>query len=265
MAVTPPPRQTRLPEKAAVVKGVAENETDAEQINIPVGSLRIKDIAGHLISEIMVPVVGGGWIALPTREGIGGSSWVLQMGPGAPQNIEGGIINDLDQISLWRIPEDQSLESPELYSWSASKPLTWLALRSRDPPEPVEISAIGKQGNFDKGSLPGDLNDSGVFIQDGRVVGWTFGDFIDGAFLWTGDMGRNLKAEIRVDDFYRLGRGPDPGVNGRPSFGIESRFSMTAFCDTLSAKLMEREKAWRSILEESRRPLLRGLPTTTPR
>jgi len=52
--------------------------------------------------------------------------------------------------------------------------------------------------------LPGGINDSGVFIQDGRVVGWTFGDIIDGSFLWAGDVGRNLKAEIRVDDYYRL-------------------------------------------------------------
>jgi clan AA aspartic protease (TIGR02281 family) len=197
--VTPTARQTRLPEKASVIKDVTESEADAEQINIPVGLLRIRDIAGHLISEFMVPVVGGGWVALPTREGIGGSSWILQMGAAGRQDIEGGIINDLDQISLWRIPEDQSLESPELYPWSAGKPMTWLALRSQDSPQPVEIGGIGRQGNFNKGSLPEGLNDPGVFIQDGHVVGWTFGDFIDGAFLWTGDVGRNLKPEIRVD------------------------------------------------------------------
>jgi clan AA aspartic protease (TIGR02281 family) len=202
--VTPPPRQTRLPEKASVVKVVTESEADAEQINISVGLLRIRDIAGHLLSEIMVPVVGGGWVALPTRESIGGSSWALQMSSGGPHTIESGIINDLDQISLWRIPEDQRLESPELYPWSAGKPLTWLALRPQDPLESVEISGIARQGNFNKGSLPDDINDAGVFIQDGRVVGWTFGDFIDGAFLWAGDVGRNLKAEIRVDDYYRL-------------------------------------------------------------
>ncbi len=202
--VTSPSRQTHLPEKASIVKAKTESEADAVQINIPVGLLRIRDIAGYLLSEIMVPVVGGGWVALPTREGIGGSSWVLQMSAGGPQTIEGGIINDLDQISLWRIPEDQSLESPEFFPWSAGKPLTWLALRSQDPPEPVEISGIGRQGNFNKGSLPDDINDAGVFIQDGRVVGWTFGDFIDGAFLWAGDVGPNLKAEIRVDDYYRL-------------------------------------------------------------
>jgi clan AA aspartic protease (TIGR02281 family) len=202
--VTPAPRQTRLPEKAPVVTAGTDSEADAEQINIPVGLLRIRDIAGHLISEILVPVVGGGWVALPTRECIGGSSWILQMSSGGRQDIEGGIINDLDQISLWRIREDQILESPDLYPWSAGKPLTWLALRSQDPPESIEIGAIGRQGNFNKGSLPDGINDSGVFIQDGRVVGWTFGDLIDGAFLWTGDGGRNLKAEIWVDDYYRL-------------------------------------------------------------
>ena len=202
--VEPPPRQTRLPEKDSAVKAVTESEAGAEQINIPVGLLRIRDIAGNLISEILVSVVGGGWIALPTREAIGGFRWVLQISAGDSQDIEGGIINDLDQISLWRIPEDQVLESPELYPWSASKPLTWLALRSSDPPEPVEINGIDRQGNFYKGSLPDSINDSGVFIQDGRVVGWAFGDFIDGAFLWAGDMGRNLKPEIRVDDYYRL-------------------------------------------------------------
>ena len=144
--VTPPPAQTSVPEKASVVKAVTETEADTEQINIPVGLLRIRDVSGHLLSEIMVPVVGGGWVALPTRESIGGSSWVLQMSAGGPQTIEGGIINDLDQISLWRIPEDQSLESPALFPWSAGKPLTWLALRSQDPPEPAEIRGIGRQG-----------------------------------------------------------------------------------------------------------------------
>jgi len=201
---TPPPRQTPLPEKASVVKAVPESEADEDRIDLPVGLLRIRDIAGHLIAEIMVPVVGGGWVALPTREVIGGADWVLLLGSGTPRKIEGGITNDLDQISLWRIPENQSLESPELYPWSAGKPLTWQGLRSQDPPLPVEIGGIGRQGNFYKGSLPGDIDDSGVFIQDGRVVGWTFGDLIDGAFLWAGDAGPNLKTELRVDDYYRL-------------------------------------------------------------
>ena len=196
--------QARISEKASSVKPVTGSEFDAGQISIPTGLLRIKDIAGNVISEITVPVVGGGWVALPTRISLGGSNWVLQMSSGNQLEIEGGITNDLDQISLWRIREDLSIESPDLYPWSADEPLTWRALRSPDPPEPIEIRGIGRQGNFYKGSIPDSINDSGVFMQADRVVGWTFGDFIEGAFLWAGDEGSNLRAEIRVDDYYRL-------------------------------------------------------------
>ena len=197
-------RQARLPEKPAPIKPVTESKSDAEQINIPIGVLRIKDVTGKLISEITVPVVGGGWVAVPTRSSLGGSRWVLQMSSGNQLEIEGGISNDLDQISLWRIREDLSIDSPDLYPWSADKPLTWRALRSQDPPEPIEIGAIGRQGNFFKGSTPDSINDSGVFIQADRVVGWTFGDVVEGTFLWAGDDGSNLRAAIRVDDYYRL-------------------------------------------------------------
>jgi clan AA aspartic protease (TIGR02281 family) len=205
---TDKPSSTRpqggISEKAPAVKPVTGRESDAEQISIPVGLLRIKDITGNVISEITVPVVGGGWVALPTRLSLGGSNWVLQMSSGSQLEIEGGLISDLDQISLWRIREDLSIESPDLYSWSPDRPLFWRALRSQDPAEPIEIGGISRQGNFYKTSIPEAINDSGVFIQADRVVGWSFGDSIDGAFLWTGDEGRNLKTEIRVDDYYRL-------------------------------------------------------------
>jgi clan AA aspartic protease (TIGR02281 family) len=205
---TDKPSSTRpqggISEKAPAVKPVTGRESDAEQISIPVGLLRIKDITGNVISEITVPVVGGGWVALPTRLSLGGSNWVLQMSSGSQLEIEGGLISDLDQISLWRIREDLSIESPDLYSWSPDRPLFWRALRSQDPAEPIEIGGISRQGNFYKTSIPEAINDSGVFIQADRVVGWSFGDSIDGVFLWTGDEGRNLKTEIRVDDYYRL-------------------------------------------------------------
>ena len=192
------------PEKASPIKPVTASESDAEQINIPTGLLRIKDVTGNLILEITVPVVGGGWVAVPTRRSLGGSNWVLQMSSGNQLEIEGGITNDLDQISLWQIRGDLSLESPDLYPWSADKPLTWLALRSPDPPEPIEIRGVGRQGNFYKSAIPDGINEPGVFIQADQVVGWTFGDLVEGAFLWAGEEGSELRSEIRVDDYYRL-------------------------------------------------------------
>ncbi|MGD1968488.1 MAG: retropepsin-like aspartic protease [Desulfobacterales bacterium] len=191
-----------LPEKASFTKaGVAD---EAESITIPVGLLRIRDVVGNLLSETMVPVVGGGWIALPSRQTLGGYNWILQMDSGTQHAIEGGIINDLEPISLWRIREDQMIDSPDLHFWSADTQLTWMALRSPDPPERIDIGAVVAQGNFTKGAVSDDINDAGVFIQNDRVVGWTFGDSDKGAFLWNGEEGRNLKPDIRVDDYYRL-------------------------------------------------------------
>jgi len=197
-------RQAELPQESSPVEPATVGESDTEQINIPTGVLRIGDVTGNLILEITVPVVAGGWIAVPTRRSLGGSSWVLQMSSENQLEIEGGITDDQDQISLWRIREDLTIESPELYAWSADRPLTWLALRSPDPPEPIEIRVIGRQGNYYKGSIPDSISDPGVFIQADRVVGWTFGDIVEGAFLWAGDVGSSLRAEIRVDDYYRL-------------------------------------------------------------
>ena len=198
------PKEAELPEKELPPEEPAESEPDVEQINLPVGLVQIRNIAGNLISEIFVPLVGGGWVALPTRVVLGGYQWMLQVSSGNRFEIQGGIIGDQDKIGLWRIPDNQSLESPDLYPWSPGRPLTWLALRSQDPPEPIEIEVISRQENFITASIPGGPIESGAFIQDDRVVGWTFGDPIDAAFLWTGDEGRSLKAEIRVDDYYRL-------------------------------------------------------------
>ena len=191
-----------LPEKASFVKAAPINEV--EPINIPVGLLRIYDIAGNPLSETTVPIVGGGWVAVPTRQTLGGYSWTLQLDSGARQAIEGGVVNDLEQIGLWRIRNDQTIASPELYSWSADLPLTWVALSSSGPPGQIDIANVIAEGNFIKGNLSAAIDDPGVFIQDGRVVGWTFVEPDAGAFLWAGDEGRNLKADIRVEDYYRL-------------------------------------------------------------
>jgi len=197
-------KEAELSEKDLPPEEPAESEPDVEQISLPVGLVQIRDITGNLISEISVPLCGGGWVALPTRVVLGGYQWMLQLSSGNLFEIQGGIIGDQDKIGLWRIPDDQSLESPDLYPWSPGRPLTWLALRSPDPPEPTEVEVISRQKNFITVSIPDGPIESGAFIQDDRLVGWTFGDPIDAAFLWTGDEGRSLKAEIRVDDYYRL-------------------------------------------------------------
>jgi aspartyl protease family protein len=197
-------------EKDIVVGEDAELEKDEEipqdpqKIRIPVGQVVVKDITGNVISEVPVPVVGGGWVALPKQVCLGGAEWILKMDPDTELSIVGGIFNDYDKIGLWRVLEDLTIDGPELYPWAAEAPLSWISLTSQDSPEPVELDNPGEQGLFIEGLLPEGFNEFGIIIQQGRVVGWTFGDVIAGAFVWNGDEGKFLIPEIRVDDFYRI-------------------------------------------------------------
>jgi len=198
------------PKKDIVVNEDSTSKTDEvipsdpQTIKIPVGLVVIKDITGKVISEVPVPVIGGGWVALPKRVCLGGSEWVLKMGPDTELSIVGGIFSDHDSIGLWRILEDLTIDGPELYPWTAEAPLAWLSLTAQDFPEPVELENSLEQGYFIEGILPGDFNEIGVMVQQDRIVGWTFGDYTAGAFVWNGDEGKYLIPEIRVDDFYRI-------------------------------------------------------------
>ncbi len=174
------------------------------KIKIPVGTVVIKDITGKIIKEVPVAVVGGGWVALPKQVCLGGAEWTLKIGPDLEVGIVGGIYSDYDRIGLWRIMEDFRIEGPELAPWSADGQLTWLPLAALSSPEPVEFENPNEQGHFIEGTLAGNFTENGILIQQDRVVGWTFGNNIEGAFIWNGDEGRYLSPEIRVDDFYRI-------------------------------------------------------------
>jgi clan AA aspartic protease (TIGR02281 family) len=199
IAVAKPPKK-EIPLK----KDEAISLSTPSKTKIPVGIVFIKDINGKVINEIPTPVIGGGWVALPIQSCLGGSEWVLKMGPDLEVGIWAGIYNDYGKVGLWRISEDFKIEGPELYPWASDEQLTWLPLTSINASETVALENPSTQGNFTEGILTGDIREYGVLMQQDRAVGWTFGDMVSGAFVWRGDEGKYLQPEIRVDDFYRI-------------------------------------------------------------
>ena len=202
----PAPRKKSKPavKEKVTIKKEQKVRPVSEKIKLPVGLVLIKDISGEVIREMPVPVLGRGWVALPKRFCLGGAEWNFKMGSGKVSVIVAGLYNDYDQVGLWRIPDDVAIEGPELFPWSAEQPTTWLSLQSDGSPELLEISNPVEQGYFSEASLPAGFNEIGVLLQNGRAVGWTFGDMAAGAFVWNGDEGSYLNPEIRVDDFYRI-------------------------------------------------------------
>ena len=202
----PAPRKKSKPavEEKVTVKKEPKVRQISEKVNMQVGLVLIKDISGKIIREMSVPVLAGGWVALPKRFCLGGAEWDLKMGSEKVSRFVAGLYNDYDQVGLWRIFDDFAIESFELYPWSAELPTTWLSLESDGAPEPLKISNPVEQGYFTEVSLPAGFDEPGVLLQNDRVVGWTFGDIAAGAFVWNGDEGSYLIPEIRVDDFYRI-------------------------------------------------------------
>ena len=207
VAQVPPKEATKTeapPTEPPPPKNEEVSTVTASEKKIPTGLVVIKDITGKVINEVPVPVVGGGWVALPKLVCLGGAEWVLQMEPDTEIRIVGGIYSDTDRIGLWRILEELTIDGPELYPWSATEPLAWLSITSDNSPEPVELENPRVQGYFTEGLLTGDFTEAGVLVQQDWAVGWTFGDLSSGAFVWSGDEGKYLRSEIRVDDFYRI-------------------------------------------------------------
>ena len=207
VAQAPPKEVTKTETPPREPPSPTKNEEVSPAISpkkIPVGLVVIKDITGKVINEVPVPVVGGGWVALPKQVCLGGAEWVLKMEPDTEMSIVGGIYSDDDRIGLWRILEDLTIDGPELYPWSATEQLAWLSITTDNSPEPVDLENVREQGYFIEGVLPGDFAETGILVQQDRAVGWTFGDLVTGAFVWSGDEGKYLRPQIRVDDFYRI-------------------------------------------------------------
>ena len=178
--------------------------SSSQKINISVATVVIKDITGKVIKEIPTALLSGGWVAIPTRLCLGGAEWVLRVGPNKELAIVEGLYSDYDKIGLWRVEDSQTIEGPQLYPWSAEESLTWLSFKSDNSPDPVNLESPSEQGYFIEGKLPKDFNDIGILFQQNRFVGWTFGNLVEGAFVWNGEEGRYLQPDTRVEDFYRI-------------------------------------------------------------
>jgi clan AA aspartic protease (TIGR02281 family) len=198
-AKTPADKSSASPIKPSPILNTARG-----RIEIIVGMVVLRDITGSITAELPVPIINGGWFALPKHMCIGAYSWEFRFGEGEKLDIAGGIVQDRDEIGIWRIQADQHIGGPALQPWIAAEPLAWVSLITGNTHKPVRLGEYDVQQNYIKHDLPGDLDEPGLFVQSGRVVGWTFGGYAAGGYLWRGPEGERLQSAVRIDEFYRL-------------------------------------------------------------
>lgn len=171
---------------------------------ISTGWVSIVGAWGRQVAKFRSAASAGGWLALPDRACLGGMKWIFYRDYDNARAIAGGLWTSGDMVGLWRMDQkNKLLDSPALTAWNASHVVDWLSLESAKQKQDIQLRSNKTQGNFAICQLPENLDEIGIFVQDSKIVGWTFGQWLDSAFMWKGKSGNELQTNQTVNDFYQ--------------------------------------------------------------
>ncbi len=183
------------------------------------GEVSVIDARGASIYRSAAPVVAGGWAAVPVSALFGGET-VEYHGhdedKAGPVPVERGMWAAGEPVALVRIEAAAASgagpgtaagagakagagsRAPELRPWRQALPLEWHALSVDGGAFRIEAGQAVRRTVTAAIALPSEVRRPGVFVQDGRVVGWTFGEGSETGYLWAGRPGAELEANVDI-------------------------------------------------------------------
>lgn len=184
---------------------IERNEPRSDPRMLSVGVVVIENRWGYEISRISVPVLSGAWVALPTRAFLGGVRMAFML-PDQPWGfrIEKGTWRDGDLISLWYVEAWDRNETSPLRPWKDGRSLEWVPLDAPDASVSVNLSPHERKGLFAVCAIPEAIREPGVFFQENNVVGWTFGPWVEGGYLWLGPEGKGILDRMTIEMIYDI-------------------------------------------------------------
>ncbi len=188
-----------------------------DEKNIVAGQVIITDPWGMQVTQFRAGVAGSGWLALPARACFGGNRWHFYADSGQKTEIFNGLWIPGDKVGLWHLAGNAgNFVGPQLASWDERETVSWSSLESADEYQAIKLLSDGTEGYFISSSLPDHINEIGIFVQNSKVVGWSFGQLLDKGYMWTGKAENDLKYNTQVRYFYDI-----TFANGR-----EEKFAM---------------------------------------
>lgn len=195
---------TPTPDDAATASSGSESVAVAVSDEISAGPVKgmviIRDDLGREVVSLESLILNRQWIALPIWVCLAGNNWTFQSPETGEVQIQSGIWSRGMPLGIWKLEITQgSGEGPALAAWNRSAAMDW---RSLDPDSALTrvASDSPKQRGYTAGfPLPSNLGPPGVFLQNNRIVGWTFGQDWNQGFLWTGpeDLGSLDTVQVR--------------------------------------------------------------------
>ncbi len=190
-----------------------------EGFEVVSGTLKILDSWSREVARIRVALLDDGWLAIPARACLGGTTWSFLSDSGDRAYVQGGSWQEGTVVGVWQVNQALGTDkSVGLAIWDRNMPLAWLSIESDNDLGDVHLSSFQHEGDFTIATLPSRINEVGIFVQGVDIVGWSFGQWLMGAYLWNpgGKYDEAQQQNITVADFYNM-----TFANGR-----EERFSI---------------------------------------
>jgi clan AA aspartic protease (TIGR02281 family) len=176
------------------------------------GEIAVLDVRGVSLYRSAATVVAGGWAAVPVAALFGAEALEYHghddEGEPGPVSVERGMWAAGEPVALVRIEgaggagegAKAASRASELRPWRQALPLEWHALSADGGAYRIEAGQAVRRTMTAAVVLPPEVKRPGVFVQDGRVVGWTFGDGSETGYLWAGRPGAELAANMDVGE-----------------------------------------------------------------
>lgn len=169
------------------------------------GIVIIQNTKEEVIAQIKSAVINANWIAIPTCAGLGGKRWIFRSSQLKDDAlVETGIWSSGNPAGLWRIGQEREYDSFQLASWDRGDSLEWHSLDMTRTIERAVVASPKKEGHFTSVSVPREMKEPGIFVQNDRVVGWTFGIWMEKGLLWDEPGEINLDHATTVSDLVNV-------------------------------------------------------------
>ena len=169
---------------------------------LPVGWVLVENPWGRQIARIPTVLFGDGWVALPARAQLGGNRLRFQMGEKGSATVENGLWRDGDLVGLWYVEGGVNVATLDLAPWDSAQPTNWHSIGSDVFVQSMDLLQIRERGLLVECRLDDAVDGPGIFMQNGRVVGWTFAPWLDEGFMWIGPNLEDLEYDITTENYY---------------------------------------------------------------
>lgn len=188
------------PGAAAAQPGAAETLAAPSALALVAGRLTLQGLWPGAPASLDSALFDGSWAALPLWAFLGSNVPRLD-GPGPSGALPAWVDWRAESpIVLCRFELAEDVRTPELAPYDEGAVLEWRPLSGERTSFAIETGSLSAAGSFKSFALFSAIDAPGALVQNGRVVGWTFGNGVSRAYLWSPADGAGPKPLLSAAD-----------------------------------------------------------------